>query len=144
MENDETIKLLRECNSGVKMGISAIDEVLNSVKDPKLSDILIESKNKHEEYEDELSKLLSEYKVLEKEPGVMAKTMSWVKTNFKLAVDESDNTVAGLITDGCNMGVKSLVEYLNQYKNADDRVRSLVKKVIETEEHMITRMKKYL
>ena len=37
--------------------------------------------------------------------------MSFIKTNFKMGMNESDTTVAELITDGCNMGIKSLNKY---------------------------------
>lgn len=144
MYNDDSVKLLRECDSGIKMGISAIDDVFNSVSDHELSDILIEAKKDHEELESDLSKLLIEYDAAEKEPGVMAKTMSWVKTNVKLATNESDKTVADLITDGCNMGIKSLHRYLNQYAAAENKVKDLVRKTINVEEHMLTKMRKFL
>ena len=32
MINDDTIKLLRECNSGVKMGVISLDDVLGHVR----------------------------------------------------------------------------------------------------------------
>lgn len=144
MNSDDTVKLLRECNSGIKMGISAIDDVFNSVSDHELSDILIDAKKEHEELESDLSKLMLEYDAEEKEPGVMAKTMSWIKTNVKLAKNESDKTVASLITDGCNMGIKSLHRYLNQYEQAENKVKDLVRKTINVEEHMVTKMRKYL
>lgn len=32
MIEEDTIKLLRECNSGIKMGVSSIDDVLPKVK----------------------------------------------------------------------------------------------------------------
>lgn len=65
-----------------------------------------------------------------KEPNVMAQGMSWIKTNIKLAMNTSDETLAELMTDGCNMGVKSLSRYLNQYKAADDRAKAITKKLI--------------
>ena len=65
-----------------------------------------------------------------KEPNVMAQGMSWIKTNMKLAMNTSDETLAELMTDGCNMGVKSLSRYLNQYKAADDRAKAITKKLI--------------
>ena len=46
-----------------------------------------------------------------------------------MGIDESDKTVANLITDGCNMGIKSLNKYLNQYKMADE----ISKKVTNSE-----------
>lgn len=65
-----------------------------------------------------------------KEPNVMAQGMSWIKTNMRLAMNTSDETIAELMTDGCNMGVKSLSRYLNQYKAADDRAKAITKKLI--------------
>ena len=51
----------------------------------------------------------------------MAKGMSWFKTNIKISADSSDNTIADLNTDGCNMGDKTLHKYLNKYKAADEK-----------------------
>lgn len=79
-----------------------------------------------------------------KDPGAMAKGMSWMKTNVKLAVNESDNVVADLITDGCNMGVKSLFKYLNQYKAADEKSKKLAKKLISIEEDLSSNLRKFL
>ena len=36
MVHNDTIELLKECNSGVKMGVSAIDEVIDHVEDSRL------------------------------------------------------------------------------------------------------------
>ena len=74
----------------------------------------------------------------------MAKGMSWMKTNVKLAVNESDNVAADLITDGCNMGVKSLFKYLNQYKAADEKSKKLAKKLISIEEDLSSNLRKFL
>lgn len=144
MYNDDTVKLLRECDAGIKMGISSIDDVLDSVADVELNKILIEAKKDHQELESDIDKLLSEYAAEEKEPGVMAKTMSWLKTNVKLVKNESDETIADLITDGCNMGIKSLHRYLNQYSAAEKKVKDIVLKTINVEEHMLTKMRKFL
>ena len=141
---DDTIKLLRECNAGIKMGVSSLDEVLEHVKDEKLKELLEESKSTHEKLGDETHSYLMKFHDEGKEPNPMAKMMSWVKTNFKLGDEESDRVVADLITDGCNMGVKSLYRYLHQYKAADEDVRKLVGKVIEVEEKRIKEMREYL
>ena len=67
-----------------------------------------------------------------------------MKTGVKLAMDESDATVADLITDGCNMGVKSLSRYLNQYKAADERSKDLAKRLIHMEEQLAVDVRPYL
>ena len=115
MIEQDTIKLLRECDAGVKMGVSSIDDVLKYVYSPDLKNFLVDSKQKHNELDEEIQKALDRFHDDGKEPNPVAKGMSWLKTNMKLIVNESDGTIADLITDGCNMGVKSLNMYLNKY-----------------------------
>ena len=45
MIEPDTIKLLRECDAGVKMGISSIDDVIDDVKSAKLKNFLVDCKN---------------------------------------------------------------------------------------------------
>lgn len=143
IEND-TIRLLRECDAGIKMGISSIDDSLKYVQSSELRDYLEKSKKDNEEIQRELQELLNDYHDDGKEPPAMAKGMSWIKTNVKLAVNESDDAVAELITDGCNMGVKSLARYLNQYKAADEKSKDIAKKLISIEERLAVDIRKFL
>ena len=144
MIEQDTIKLLRECDAGVKMGISSIDDVLKYVKDEKLRAILADNKKDHEKLDGELQQLLDKYKDEGKAPNPMAKGMSWIKTNVKLAFNESDKTVADLMTDGCNMGVKSLNEYLNKYEAADEVSKDICKKLINLEEELTVQIREFL
>lgn len=79
-----------------------------------------------------------------KEPSPMARGMSWIKTNVKLVMNESDGTIADLMTDGCNMGIKSLSKYLNQYKAADEKSKDITKKLIKLEGKFAEEMRAYL
>ncbi len=144
MVEQDTIKLLRECDAGIKMGVTAIDEVMDYVKDDRLKDSLDDSKDRHEKLRMELQKELDSYHDDGKDPNPMAKGMSWMKTNMKLVVNESDSTIADLITDGCNMGVKSLSRYLNQYKAADEKSKDIAKKLINNEEHLAMAVRQFL
>lgn len=144
MVEPDTIKLLRECNAGIKMGTESIDEVLRAVSSDKLKQILIDSKQDHEKLGGETSQMLLDYSDEGKEPNPIAKTMSKMKTGVKLGVDSSDQTVADLITDGCNMGTKSLYKYLNQYVAAEEKVKDLTKKVIRLEEDLRQNMREFL
>ena len=144
MISPDTIKLLRECDAGIKMGVLSIDEVLGYVHAEKMKKILIECKEEHDAIKQEIQKLLDEYHDDGKDPNPIAKGMSWIKTNVKLIVDESDNTIAELMTDGCNMGVKSLNKYLNEYKAADDRAKDKTKSLIELEKKLCEQMHPFL
>lgn len=144
MVEKDTIRLLRECDAGVKMGISSIDDVLKYVKDEKLKKILVENKNDHDELDSELQTLLARYNDEGKNPNPVAKGMSWIKTSVKLAFNESDETIAELMTDGCNMGVKSLNQYLNEYEAADEKSKDICKKLINLEQRLATGIRGYL
>ena len=144
MVEQDTIKLLRECDAGVKMGVSSIDDVMDHVNAEKLRDLLRECRAKHEQLDKELQTLLDKYHDDGKEPNPMAKGMSWVKTNVMLAMKDSDATIADLMTDGCNMGVKSLHKYLNQYKAADEDSKDIAKRLINLEEKLAIDIRGFL
>ena len=144
MIESDTIKLLRECDAGIKMGVSSLDEVLDYVHDEKLEEALKEYREEHNELQSEILTLLEKYQDDGKEPNPIAKSMSWVKTNAKLVMDESDHTIADLVTDGCNMGVKCLNRYLNQYKAADEKTKNITKKLIRLEEKLTAEVQKFL
>ena len=143
MENDN-IKLLRECDAGVEMGMSSIDDVLPYVKAENLKKILTVCKEEHEKLEREIRTLLRNFSDEGKDPHPMAKGMSWKKTNVKLVMNESDSTIADLMTDGCNMGVKSLNKYLNQYKAANEVTKDIAKRLINLEERLAIDIRGYL
>lgn len=144
MENKDTIDLLKECDSGTKMAVASIDEVLEKVRDSRLKKLLEESKEEHQTLGDEIHTLLTQHGSEYKEPNPVAKGMSWLKTNVKLGMDESDATVADLITDGCDMGTKSLYRYLNQYEQADHTSKGLCKKLISIGEKLCKDLHGYL
>ncbi len=144
MIEQDTIRLLRECDAGIKMGISSIDEVLEYVHSDSLRKYLSECKREHDKLNSEILELLDKYKDEGKEPNPIAKGMSWVKTNMKLVMHESDATIADLITDGCNMGVKSLNKYLNQYKAADEVSKDITKRLINLEEKLAIDIRSFL
>ena len=144
MIEQDTIKLLRECDAGIKMGIASIDDVVDHVKSQHFSQKLTECKREHQQLQSQIQGLLDKYHDDGKNPNPIAKSMSWVKTNMKLGMDESDATVADLMTDGCNMGVKSLSKYLNQYKAADETSKDITKKLIKLEEQLAVGIRGFL
>lgn len=91
MIEPDTIKLLRECDAGIKMGIASIDEVMDYVQD----------------------EIFRKY-------------------------------LADLMSDGCNMGVKSLHKYLNQYKAADEKTKDIAKRLINLEEKLAIDIRQFL
>ena len=144
MIEQDTIKLLRECDSGVHMGIDSIRDVLDNVHDAALHQLLCGCLEDHESLGKQIEALLHDYDDEGKTPPAIAKGMSWIKTNVKLAMDDSDKTVADLMTDGCDMGVKSLSRYLNQYAAADEQTKGIAKELIRIEAQLAADLRDYL
>ena len=144
MVNDDTIELLKECNSGIKMGISSINEVLPMVENEEFKSKLVTCRDEHEKLEDETKDILNDYEDSGEKPNLFAKGASWIKTNMKIAMKPDDETISDLMTDGCNMGVKSLNKYLNQYVAAEEKVKDIAKRLINLEEQLAIDIRKYL
>ena len=144
MIEQDTIRLLRECDAGVKMGISSISDVLGYARSGELRSILNNSRCEHEGIEDELTDELSRFSDEGKSPSLVARGMAHLKTEAKLMMHTDDKTVANLICEGCDMGVRSLSKYLNQYAAADERSKDITKRIIFIEESLSKSMRDYL
>lgn len=144
MIEQDTIKLLRETDAGIKMGIASIDDVLDNVSNENFQHLLTKCKADHKVLQTDIQVLLDKYHDDGKNPNPIAKGMSWMKTNMKLGMDGSDATVAELMTDGCNMGVKSLNRYLNEYEAADEASKDIAKRLINLEEKLAIDIRGYL
>ena len=144
MIEQDTIRLLRECDAGVKMGVDSIKQVLPHVKSEDLKSRLEKSKGEHNQLADEIERALDRYQDEGKMPNPIAKTMSTMKTNMELMLKEDDKTIASLMTDGCNMGVKSLNKYLNEFEAADEKSKDICKRLIHLEESLTHQIRDFL
>lgn len=144
METKDTVKLLQECDAGTKMAVSSIDDMLEYVESPKLKKALQKSKQHHEELGNAIHRALDQCGIEDKDPPIVAQGMSWLKTNWKMSMDRSDSTVADLITDGCNMGIKNLRKYKNQYSTASQQSVGFCEQLIDAEHDLCKDMRDYL
>ena len=61
MPSDDTIKLLNECNAGVKMGVESINEVIDNVKNEELRSILEKYLNDNKKLGDKTHQYLNQF-----------------------------------------------------------------------------------
>ena len=144
MIEQDTIRLLRECDAGIQMGVSAIDDMLERVQAPDMYRRLSACKRAHESLKTEINVMLADCHDDGKAPNPLAQGMSWLKTNAAMAMNGSDQTIASLMTDGCNMGVKSLGRYLNQYEAASEDSKDITKRLIGLEQKLSDDLREYL
>ena len=144
MTENDTIRLLRECDAGVKMGVASIEDVVEKIESEEFRQVLTESRQAHDKLDREIQRLLKKCHDDGKEPNPMARGMSWMKTSAMTMMKPGDQTIADLMTDGCNMGVKSLHKYLNQYKAADADAKEITKKLVNLEQKLAVDIRAWL
>ena len=144
MPNDDTIKLLRECSAGAEMAIASINDVIPYAKSDAIKQLLDDYLKKHQSLKDEIAQKLATYHDDEKSPHPIAKAMSWTKIHVSLLVNSTDQEIAKLMKDGCNMGIKSLKEYLQQYLAASSDAKKLADRLITIERDFYDALNHYL
>lgn len=142
--NKDTVNLLKECNSGCKSATNSMEQVLPFTKDDKLKSIIEKSNAEHVKFGDELHVLLNNCNENEEDPSGVAKIMSWISTEVKLMINDDTKKIAELMTDGCNMGIKSLSQYINKYKDASAESQALAKKLVVIEERFMNELLAFL
>ncbi len=144
MENKDTILLLKECSAGIRMAVASIDDVLPYLEDKEMLQVLKESKTEHKDLEKDIDNTLHKMDCEGKEPNLMAKGMSKIKTNAEMVMKPTASQAASLITDGCGMGIKSIHKYMNQYPAAAPEVMNLANRISTLEAKLEDRMKPFL
>lgn len=144
MIEQDSIRLLRECGVGAQMGALSLDEMYGRISSETFREYLAMSVEEHEKLAAETDELLCEYQDSGKEPSLYLRFISRAKTALALAMDESDATVAALVSDGCAAGIKTLSRFLNRYGAADERSKSLVRRLIGAEEKLAADIRRFL
>jgi len=142
--NDDTIKLLKECNAGCKSATNSMEQVLPYINNDSLKTLIDEYNAKHIKVGDECHQMLNELNEEEKDPAPMAKAFSWISTEVKLMIDDTSNKIADLLVDGCNMGIKSVSKYMNKYKAASKESFDLAMRIVNIEKEFMNNLLVYL
>lgn len=139
----DTAKLLRKCDAGIKMGITSLEDVIPKAADPKLEQLLKQSRQEHIRLRAETERQLNSIKDKGKSPSEMTKSMSSLKT--QLTMQSGDDTdAARLVTRGCEKGIGSLNKYLDQYHYADEKSKRLTNELIAAEQKLIGELDTYI
>lgn len=142
--NNDTICLLKEINSGCKMATNSLEQLHEYAEETSLKKLIEKYDKKHVEIGDKLHVLLNQGEKDEKDPSAMAKAMSYLTTEMKMMMEKDAHKIADILIDGCNMGIKSLNEYLNKYVDADAKSIALAKELISCEREMTEQLYGYL
>ena len=144
MKEEHTIKLLKECDSGAKMGVESFELVLKYIKNEELRRIINETKLDHLDTLTKIKEQLNIYSSEGKDPNMIISEMSKIKMKIELSFNDSDSKIAKLMIDGCNMGIKALSEFKNKYYDADQKVIEICQRLITKEENLSKELRRFL
>ena len=142
--SQDTVELLKECDAGCKMAIDSMEQISRYVSDDKLKSIIRKYNDAHIKLEKDIHRLLNTIGEEDKDPNAMAKASSWLQSEVKMMMRCDAKQAAHLLTDGCNMGIKSLCEYKNEYAAADDKSVQICEKICDMETKMVYELQPFL
>lgn len=140
----DSVELLKECDAGLEMAISSLEQVKPEAKAENFTNMLDKYYNNHIKIQKDIDKKLVEYNSDGKKANPIAEGMSSMKTSFKLMANHTDQEIADLMMDGCNMGIKSVSKYMNQYANANEDIVQLANDIIVLEQNFANELRQYL
>lgn len=133
---EDTNRLLAECDAGIQMAVTAIDAVLPSVHSRDLRRTLAMSREAHQTLHKKTHSLLNEMGAPGKNPGAMARGMNRLHTDVRMLLRPGDGTIADLVVSGCNMGVKNLHRFRNRFAGASPDSRQVADSLIRIEDDL--------
>ena len=139
-----TIELLKECSSGCKMAIESIELVQGYVEDEKMKELLKAYRSKHDGLQEKICGLLSQYGKADEKPKAIAEWMSKLMIEMKMMLHKDEHQAAKLMMDGCNMGIQSVSEYVNKYRDASPEAKDVAKELVKAEEDFMEEMKQFV
>ena len=140
----DTVELLKECDAGCKMAIDSMEQIGKFVTNDQLKTIIQKYNGAHIKMEEDIHRMLNNIGAEGQEPSPMAKASSWAQAQIKMMMNGDSKQAASLLTDGCNMGIKSLCEYKNTYKAADEKSVAFCEKLCDLETKMAGELQAFL
>lgn len=140
----DTVSLLRECDSGVKMSVNSLNDAAEKADNEALRKLLRDSVAEHAAIGREIQELLRKNNAEGKNPALLAEAMSKLKIGAQMLVNNGDETTAKLMYDGCSMGIEKLSEYVNMYPAADEDARNAADRLIRLEQRLADALRAYL
>ena len=140
----DSIALLGECTTKIDLSLSTIDRLLPSIKDRNLRCRLQESAENQKFLRSHACALLKHYGGSEKLPSSFVQGITQLKNSTRLAIRNDDTTIAYLVAEGCDRGVKSLSRSQNRHCMADPDAIQLSQELIRCQDGLSARLRPYL
>lgn len=141
---NDTVKLLKECDSGCRTAIDGMSQAIMKVTSPTLKADIASSTEVHAELGKRCHHLLNSNGISGGEPPAMGEMMMKTGTALKLAIMPEDKKIAKMMADGANMGIQSITKILSACPEAESESKRLAEDIIKEEKNFYNTMLNYL
>ena len=140
----DDVELLKECDSCVKMWIQSINDVMEKAYGEDFKNMLNKYQGEHSKILREIHEKLDARGASDKAPNMFATANSKISTGIKLMMNDTDEKIADIMIDGCNMGIKSVSRYMNEYAGASKEVMDVANNVVVLEQNFMNDLRQFL
>lgn len=139
-----TKDVLGQISVGCQMAVKSMNQIMEHVEDAQLLKLMNKFRMRHEELESDANDLLRKAGETPPNPPAAGSAFSWISAEMKLTLNDDVHEAAKLLMDGCNMGIQSLSEYVNDNPGASSTSKELASQLISAEEEFLQELKAYL
>ena len=138
------LEVLNNIYKIVDMGIIGIDNVLTKISSSALEKVFIDERKEYNLIRIDAIKLLGDYEEKPKGISKMAEVSSTIMTDMELMRKCDDNQITKMMIQGTNKGIIELTSILNKKTVKNEKITELAQKLLDTMEHNVQDLKKYL
>lgn len=144
---DENIELLEYIYQNSEMGVFTLKKLINDInnRENKIKKVIEEQLKGYEEYLSESKKRLKCEKAELKSNGLMAKMGASMGIKKEVMMDNSDASIAHMLTEGITMGIVDITTKIKNYeKYVTNSNIKLARNFLKFQEEQIEILKEYL
>ena len=144
---DENLELLEYIYQNAEMGVFTLTKLIKKINDKenKIKKLVEEQLKGYEEYLKDSKKLLKKNDEEAKSNTVMSKISASMGIDMEVMKDNSDASIAHMLTQGITMGVVDITTKIDNYKESvDGKNLKLAKDFLQFQEEQLKILKSYL
>lgn len=144
---DENVELLEYIYQNAEMGVFTLTKLLKLINNTenKIKKVIEDELKMYESFLKDSKKLIKKIKVEPKENKLMTKLSAGMGIKMDLLKDNSDASIAHMLTEGITMGIVDVSTKIDNYKDvADKSIIKLAKDFLKYQQDEVEVLKKYL
>lgn len=140
----DTIALLGDCTANIHRAVSTMDNLLPQIHDRQLRQALQQGLLDLGQLHKQARLILTRYGANDRTPGTMAQSMARLRLDARMALRSDDTTIADLVADRCDLGVRSLSKSRNRCAMATEEALDLTGELIRCQARLSAGLRQYL